>query len=295
MATKKPTGLGRGLSALLGEDVRLQPGPDADAGEEGGVREIAIDLLIPNPSQPRRHFNDDSLEELSRSIKAQGILQPIVVRPMASDPGVYEIVAGERRWRAAQKARLHKVPVLIKSLSDAQTLTIALIENIQRADLSPIEEARAYKQLADDLGHSQEALAEAVGKSRSHIANLLRLLNLPARLQTLVDEGQLSMGHARALINAEDPEKLARMIIEKGLTVRQAEQLAQERRIEGARSGGRQSAPKDADTRALEGDITAALGLKVSISHKGAKGGTLNISYQTLEQLDDICQRLCRD
>lgn len=293
--SKKNIGLGRGLSALLGDDVRIQPGQDGNAVSNDKPQEIAVDLLVPNASQPRRYFDEDALDELSESIKAQGILQPILVRPLASDPGLYEIVAGERRWRAAQRARLHHVPVSVHELNDAQTLTIALIENIQRSDLSPMEEARAYRQLADDLGHNQENLAQAVGKSRSHVANLLRLLSLPLSVQKWVDEGQLTMGHARALINAEDPERLAKQVIEQELSVRQTEVLAQEKRAQNARSGGRKAAVKDADTRALESDIAAALGLKVDIQYKGKTGGSIRVFYHSLEQLDDVCQKLCKD
>lgn len=294
--SKKNTGLGRGLSALLGDEVRIQPDVHGKATSDERIREIAVDLLVPNASQPRRHFDEDALQELSDSIKAQGVLQPILVRPLASDPGLYEIVAGERRWRAAQRARLHQVPVSIHELNDAQTLTIALIENIQRSDLSPMEEARAYRQLADDLGHNQENLAQAVGKSRSHVANLLRLLSLPLTVQKLVDEGRLTMGHARALINAEDPERLAKQVIEQELSVRQTEVLAQQKRAQNARAGGRKpSATKDADTRALEADIAAALGLKVDIQYKGKTGGSIRVFYQSLEQLDDVCQKLCKE
>jgi len=294
--SKKNTGLGRGLSALLGDEVRIQPDIQGQAVSDERVRDIAVDLLVPNTSQPRRHFDEDALQELSDSIKAQGVLQPILVRPLASDPGLYEIVAGERRWRAAQRARLHQVPVSVHELNDAQTLTIALIENIQRSDLSPMEEARAYRQLADDLGHNQENLAQAVGKSRSHVANLLRLLSLPLTVQKLVDEGRLTMGHARALINAEDPERLAKQVIEQELSVRQAETLAQQKRAQNARAGGRKpSSVKDADTRALEADIAAALGLKVDIQYKGKTGGSIRVFYQSLEQLDDVCQKLCKE
>lgn len=294
--SKKATGLGRGLSALLGDDIRLNPDDGtAAANTQSNQRDIPIELLVPNASQPRRHFDEDALQELSDSIQRQGILQPILVRPYPSDPGLFEIVAGERRWRAAQKARLHHVPIIVHQFDDAQTLTIALIENIQRADLSPMEEARAYRQLADDLGHNQENLAQAVGKSRSHVANLLRLLSLPLSVQQMVDDGRLSMGHARALINAEDPERLAKQVVDQELSVRKTEKLAQEKRSVNARRGGRSTPEKDADTRALEGDITAALGLKVDIQHKGNTGGSVRVHYQTLEQLDDLCQKLCKD
>ncbi|MGD8325734.1 MAG: ParB/RepB/Spo0J family partition protein [Sphingomonadales bacterium] len=292
---KKTTGLGRGLSALLGDDVRIQPNGEGQTPDQDAVREVPVELLVPNASQPRRHFDEEALAELADSIRTQGVLQPILVRPLPSDPGLFEIVAGERRWRAAQRARLHQVPVSIHELNDAQTLTIALIENIQRADLSPMEEARAYRQLADDLGHNQENLAQAVGKSRSHVANLLRLLSLPLSVQKMVDEGLLSMGHARALINAEDPERVAKHVIEQELSVRQTEKLAQQKRAENARAGGRKSQVKDADTRALESDIAAALGLKVDIQYKDKNGGSIRVFYQTLEQLDDVCQRLCKD
>ncbi|MFZ5610441.1 MAG: ParB/RepB/Spo0J family partition protein [Pseudomonadota bacterium] len=294
MGKKGPVkGLGRGLSALLGEDVRLQPEGGAAAGE--GLAELAIDLILPNAAQPRQRFEEAGLDELAASIREKGVLQPILVRPLAADPGLYEIVAGERRWRAAQKAQLHKIPVLIQPLDDDEALALALIENIQRADLTPMEEARGYRRLIDDFGQGQEAVAQAVGKSRSHVANMLRLLRLPALVQAMLDDGRLSMGHGRALANAAAPELLARRVVDEGLSVRETEALAQGARAKGARRGGRAKPEKDADTRALEGDMSAALGLKVVIGHKGKAGGQVAIHYKTLDQLDEVCQRLCRD
>lgn len=287
-------GLGRGLSALLGDDVRV----DAQAGGEGetaagadGPQFLGIELIVANPGQPRRRFDETALQELADSIREKGLLQPILVRPLPSDPGLYEIVAGERRWRAAQKAQLHRVPVIVRPFSDSEALEIAIIENIQRQDLSPVEEARAYQKLIDERGHSHEALAQILGKSRSHVANMLRLLGLPNAVLNQVDEGALSMGHARALITAADPVALARQVVEKCLSVRETERLTTQARGGGGKA--RAGASKDPDIRALENDISQTLGLKVAISHQG-KGGQLLIKYGNLDQLDELCQRLCQ-
>ncbi|MDH7640232.1 ParB/RepB/Spo0J family partition protein [Sphingomonas oryzagri] len=286
-ASRRPSGLGRGLSALLGEVEREQP---IEAGETltEGVRLIAVADIRPHPDQPRRHFDEEKLDELAQSIAERGVLQPIVVRRIG---GGYQIVAGERRWRAAQRARLHEVPALIRDLNDTETLEIAIIENIQRADLNAIEEAEAYQRLVSDFGHTQEALGKLVHKSRSHVTNLLRLLDLPAKVRQEVATGALSMGHARALITAEDPEKLAAEVIKRGLSVRDTERLARtEKGPRGQRAAKQKPAP-DADIAALERQLGDMLGLAVKIAHTG-EGGTVTLSYSSLDQLDMICQRL---
>ena len=288
-ARRRTSGLGRGLSALLGEVEREQP---IDAGESraDGVRMVAVGDIRPHPDQPRRHFDEEKLEELAQSIAERGVLQPIVLRKSGTG---YQIVAGERRWRAAQRARLHEMPALVRELSDTETLEIAIIENIQRADLNAIEEAEAYQRLVADFGHSQEALGKLVHKSRSHIANLLRLLDLPASVRQDVAQGNLSMGHARALITAPDPEKLAADVIRRGLSVRDTERLA---RTAKDGSAAKERAPKaktssDADIAALERQLGDMLGLAVRIAHNG-EGGVVTLSYSSLDQLDMICQRL---
>ena len=288
MATKsKAMGLGRGLSALLDDAADVGTAPDKS------TTTLPVAYLTPNPYQPRQRFDEEALAELTASIREKGLLQPILVRPVG-DTGSYEIVAGERRWRAAQTAGLHEVPVVIRALSDGQALELAIVENVQRRDLSPVEEARGYRRLMDEFSHTQEAVAEMVGKSRSHIANLLRLLGLPQPVLELIDGGGLSMGHARALIGADDPAGLARLVTAKGLSVRQTEAMAQTAKT--ARSTRprqpRAQVAKDADTRALERDLSAALGLSVDIRHKGQAGGTITFNYTTLDQLDDLCQRL---
>ncbi len=299
--SKVKPGLGRGLSALLGTDADDYAALD----KVRTAKEVPIELLSPNTYQPRKRFDPARIEELIESVREKGILQPILVRRKASNPGEYEIIAGERRWRAAQAAKLHTVPVIIKDFNNSEALEVALIENIQRHDLNPIEEAQGYRQLMDVFNHTQEQLSQLVGKSRAHIANLLRLLKLPDEVRELLSDGQLTMGHARALINAEDPASLAKMIIEQGMTVRAAETAAAGARATGARAGGRQKAAgggsrragvaKDTDTLALEKDLSSALGLSVQIEDDGNGGGELKISYRTLEQLDDICQKLCQN
>jgi ParB family transcriptional regulator, chromosome partitioning protein len=281
-------GLGRGLSALLGEIASEAP-TTSGAAIPPGIRMLSISAMSPHPDQPRRHFDDDQLNELAASIGARGLIQPIVVRPHGR---AYQIVAGERRWRAAQRARLHEVPVVVRELDDAETLELALIENIQRQDLNAIEEAQAYQRLAGEYGHTQDALAKIVHKSRSHVANLLRLLDLPEGVQARVSEGKLQMGHARALLGARDVEVLAEEVIAKGLSVRETEKLARGAKTQ--RSGGRQRsepATPDADIAALERQLSDLLGLGIRISH-GSDGGSLTISYSTLDQLDMVCQRL---
>jgi ParB family transcriptional regulator, chromosome partitioning protein len=286
-------GLGRGLSALLGEeDVRPAEAPSPAAPAGASVREIPIEFLQRNPDQPRWVFPEAQLEELAASIRDKGILQPILVRPLAE--GRYEIVAGERRWRAAQRAGLAAVPVLVRELSDMQVLEIGVIENVQRADLSPIEEATAYKQLMDRFGRTQDSVAEAVGKSRSHVANTLRLLSLPEGVRAHLLEGRISAGHARAIATAPNAEALAEEIVAKGLSVRAAESLgrtAPGKPPKAAGKGKRRS--KDVDTLALENDLADVLGLEVSIDDRDG-AGALTIQYETLEQLDDLCRRLTR-
>jgi ParB family chromosome partitioning protein len=288
-ARRRTSGLGRGLSALMGDAEREQP-LDSDGTRAEGVRMVAVGDIRPHPDQPRRHFDEDKLEELAQSIAERGVLQPIVLRKVGTG---YQIVAGERRWRAAQRARLHEVPALVRDLSDTETLEIAIIENIQRADLNAIEEAEAYQRLVADFGHSQDALGKLVHKSRSHIANLLRLLDLPVSVRQEVAQGNLSMGHARALITAPDPEKLAADVIRRGLSVRDTERLARTAKDSDAAKG---RAPKaktspDADIAALERQLGDMLGLAVRIAHNG-EGGMVTLSYSSLDQLDMICQRL---
>ena len=276
--------LGRGLSALLGDALGAQ---DTAAGHQPHT--LPIEQLRPSRFQPRRNFSEPDIEALADSIRQQGILQPILVRRHPDAPGSYEIVAGERRWRAAQIARLHEVPVIVRDLGDESVLEIALVENIQRQDLGPLEEAEGYRRLIDEFSHTQEELAKAVGRSRSHIANIIRLLNLPARVKSLLDSGALSAGHARALLNAADPEGLASLVVKRGLNVRQTEKLAQD----GKKPTSKRKTPaaKDPDTIALEQDLSTMLGLTVAIDFHG-EGGRLIINYGTLEQLDDLLGRL---
>ena len=288
---KRPTGLGRGLSALLGEIEREAPVALDGTAAPDGVRMVDVNRMRPLANQPRKTFNDDALDELAESIKSRGMLQPIVVRDPAHD-GHYEIVAGERRWRAAQRAQLHQVPVIIKDFDDITALEIAIIENIQREQLNAWEEGEAYRRLIDDHGHTQEALGKIVGKSRSHVANLMRLRNLPLPVHGWLTAGQITMGHARALLGAEDPEALGRLIVQRGLSVRETERLIKKAkapaRARSASAGGRTGDP---DLMALERQLTDMLGLKVVINHQ-ARSGTMTLSYSSLEQLDMICQRL---
>ncbi|TXC72236.1 ParB/RepB/Spo0J family partition protein [Sphingomonas ginsenosidivorax] len=282
-------GLGRGLNALLGEMAREAPVTPGTEPPPSGVRMLPVSSLSPHPDQPRRHFDDALLDELAASIASRGLIQPIVVRPHGHD---YQIVAGERRWRAAQRARLHEVPVVVRDFDDSETLEIALIENIQRQDLNAIEEAQAYQRLAGEYGHTQEALAKIVHKSRSHVANLLRLLELPDVVQSQVMDGSLSMGHARALLGAPDVEALADKVVAKGLSVRDTEKLTRAAKPPRARAGGPAEARiPDADIAALERQLADLLGLQVRVAH-AETGGTLTISYSTLDQLDMVCQRL---
>ncbi|MGB3314123.1 MAG: ParB/RepB/Spo0J family partition protein [Albidovulum sp.] len=292
MADKKSErrGLGRGLSALMA-DVHLDQAEErGDAATRRADTRVPVEKLEPNPDQPRRDFAPEALEELAASIKAKGIIQPLIVRINPRKSNSYEIVAGERRWRAAQMAQLHDVPVLIREFSDTEVLEVAIIENIQRADLNAIEEALGYRQLMDRFGHTQEKIAEGLSKSRSHIANLLRLLTLPAEVQSWLREGKLTAGHARALVTTENPVELARQVIAKGLSVRETERLT---KAPAKKPAPRTTRPeKDADTRVLEQDLSAHLKMKVVIDHKGHDGGHLVITYKTLDELDELCQVL---
>lgn len=288
-------GLGRGLSALMADVNESHNAPAPEPTRPDQV--IPIEKITPNPDQPRRAFDKDALEDLAASIREKGIIQPLIVRPSPKSSGSFEIVAGERRWRAAQMAKLHDVPVLVRDFDDTEVLEVAIIENVQRADLNPVEEATGYNQLMEKFGHTQERLATALGKSRSHIANSVRLLTLPQEVQSYLKDGKLSAGHARALITAEDPVSLAKQIIKKGLSVREAEKLAkgeQENIFAGGKTTKKQpEEKKDADTKALEGDLSAGLGMKVTIEHSpGKDNGKLVIAYDTLEQLDDLCRIL---
>jgi ParB family chromosome partitioning protein len=288
-ARKRPSGLGRGLSSLLGEVAQEAPvDAAAAASARTGIQMIAVASIEPHPTQPRRMFKEEALLELAESIKARGVIQPIVVRPHNNR---YQIVAGERRWRAAQKARLHEIPAIVRDFDDTETLEVALIENIQRQDLNAIEEAQGYKRLVEEYGHTQEELGRLVHKSRSHVANLLRLLDLPAGVQELVGEGKLSMGHARALIPADDPESLAEEVVKRGLSVRETEKLVRGGRPRQLKLGPIEYKGGNADVAALERQLGDMLGLKVEIKHT-PKGGTVALSYSTLDQLDMICQRL---
>ncbi len=282
----KRRNLGRGLSALFGEES-----DDIAAADRQRVgKSVPIGFLRAGRFQPRHRFDDDALRALADSIREKGVLQPLLVRRHPDAANSYEIIAGERRWRAAQLAQLHEVPVIIKELDDRAALEIALVENIQRADLTVLEEAEGYRRLMAEFGHTQEALATAVGKSRSHVANMMRLLGLPEPVKQLLDSGELSAGHARALLNAVDPAGMAREIVRRGLNVRQAELLAKS----GKTARHRTAPAKDADTAALERDLTNLLGLKVAISF-AERGGALTIHYRTLEQLDDVIRRLHHD
>jgi ParB family chromosome partitioning protein len=279
--------LGRGLSALLGEASREEPiGPNGERST--GVQTVPVASITPHPGQPRRHFDEESLAELASSIASRGLIQPLVVRPHGQG---FQIVAGERRWRAAQRAQLHDVPVIVRDFSEAETLEVALVENIQREDLNAIEEAEAYRRLIGDYGHNQEALGKLVHKSRSHVANLIRLLDLPESVRAAVADGRLSMGHARALITAPDPAALAEEVIRRGLSVRETEKLARGAKPASARRAPIEYKGANADIEALERQLGDMLGLKVRIAH-GPTGGTVSLAYSSLDQLDMICQRL---
>ncbi len=293
MADKKPErrGLGRGLSALMA-DVAPVEALRTERPAKAGEQMVPVEKIRPNPNQPRRDFSADQLEDLANSIREKGIIQPLILREVADSPGTYEIVAGERRWRAAQTVQLHEVPALVRDYDDSEVLEIAIIENIQRADLNPVEEAAGYRQLMDRFGHTQERIAEALGKSRSHVANTLRLLSLPESVQKMLREGRLTAGHARALVTSDRAEELAQVIVRKGLSVREAERLVQAKGVGKAKAPAAPAA-KDADTLALEQDLSAALGLKVQIDHAGTgESGKLSIIYPDLDALDRLCNIL---
>lgn len=285
-------GLGRGLSALMADVAETDA--VAAAGPSSAEKMVPIEQISPNPEQPRKRFEEADLNDLAASIREKGVIQPLIVRER--DDKTFEIVAGERRWRAAQQAQLHELPVIVRTFTDVEVLEVAIIENIQRADLNAIEEAAGYRQLMDKFGHTQEKMAEALGKSRSHIANLLRLLNLPEAVVDMVRTGDLSAGHARALIPADEPLDLAKQIVKGGLSVRAAEALVkrQQRGLDaGAPAPKSVPVEKDADTKALEGDLTASLGMKVNLDHKpGQESGRLSVQYKTLEELDALCRML---
>ncbi|WP_439567094.1 ParB/RepB/Spo0J family partition protein [Sphingopyxis sp.] len=303
-ARKRPSGLGRGLNALFG-DVAAEAPVLASAGSAAkvaptvsgdAVQHVPLGAIRPLPGQPRRHFDENAIAELADSIGLRGLLQPIIVR-RAPDGDGYQLVAGERRWRAAQRAGLHQIPALVRELDDAATYEIALVENIQRQDLNAIEEAGAYRRLIDDFGHNQEALAKLVGKSRSHVANLMRLLDLPEAVQALVGDGSLAMGHARALVGAADAEAIARRVVKEGLSVRAVEALVREDR------GGGRKAPmeyksmdgvggRDPDIVAVERHLSELLGIGIAIHYAGGGKGALTLKFASLDQLDMICQRL---
>jgi ParB family transcriptional regulator, chromosome partitioning protein len=293
--------LGRGLAALIGDDepevpVVVQPQPSSalpvvqQVSTSPGLRTVPIELIRANPNNPRKRFNEEELTQLADSIKSKGLLQPLVVRPLPQGQPGYELVAGERRWRASQIAQLHAVPVVVRELDDRESLEIALIENIQRADLNAVEEAMGYRQLMEQYSYTQQQLADGIGKSRSHITNTMRLLTLPQEIQTKILEGTLTAGHARTLVAVDAPHELAEQIIQLGLSVRQAEELA--RTSPGGSPRGGVKSEKDADTRQIERELQASLGLGVEIAHKGDKGGKVTISYATLDQLDEVIKRL---
>lgn len=297
MADKKSKqrGLGRGLSALMA-DVN-EAAPATEEGTKPADRVVPIEKITPNPDQPRRRFDQSALDDLAASVKEKGIIQPLIVRPKPGKQGEFEIVAGERRWRAAQMAKLHEIPILVREFSDIEVLEVAIIENVQRADLNPVEEAAGYSQLMEKFGHTQEKLSEVLGKSRSYIANAVRLLSLPDEVQTYLSEGKLSSGHARALITAEDPVALAREVIKKNLSVRETEKLTKKPTgnifSDNGKAKTTKTPAKDADTKALEGDLAANLGMKVALNHKpGQEKGQITISYDTLEELDTLCRIL---
>ncbi len=291
--TAKPStsrGLGRGLSALLGDAPPVQ-----DNAPKGGARTLAIDLISPNPFQPRRTFDETDLRELTDSIRANGVLQPIVVRTDPKAAGRFQLIAGERRWRSAQRAGLHEIPVVIREMTDDDALEIAIVENVQRAGLNAIEEALGYQALVERFNYTQEDLATNIGKSRSHIANMLRLLNLPAEVRQMVEDGRLSAGHARALITAKDAAALAREAVERGLSVREMEALANAARTEPAKGGRKAKLPKDVDTVRLERDLRVAIGCAVSIDvDAGKESGKVVIRFADMDKLDGVTQRLLR-
>ncbi len=296
----KPAPLGRGLSALFGDtDSSYQPravaaapaAPPSSTGNSDSTKKIPIEWISPGAYQPRRHFDEDAIKELANSIRERGMILPIMVRAIEGEKDSYEIIAGERRWRAAQVAGLHDVPVLIRSFSDREAMEIGLIENVQRQDLSPLEEAEGYRRLLEEFDHTQEGLAKVVGKSRPHITNLLRLLTLPEGVKAMINAGELTMGHARAIITAKNPEEIAKEIVKKGLSVRQAEALAKKLSDGKFAKKERVSKNADPDILALEQSLQAVLGLKVRL-HTDGHSGSLTIFYNDLDQLDDVLRKL---
>lgn len=295
----KSRGLGRGLNALFEDEEGVYPQVDSEGQVQGRKRDmIGVDQLEPGMGQPRNIFNDDALAELASSIKQHGVLQPLLVRENKDNSGKYEIIAGERRWRAAQKAQLHEVPVIVLTITDAEAFEIALIENLQREDLDPIDEAAGYQKLIDNYDYTQEKLAESLGKSRSHIANMMRLLQLPTSVQKLLSEGKLSAGHARALITAKNAEELAKIVIARNLSVRETEKLVAEtegrpsKKKDNKGSAGVDETKKDIDTLALEDDLSNKIGMRVSIDSRDGKSGKVSIAFKSLDQLDELLQRM---
>jgi ParB family transcriptional regulator, chromosome partitioning protein len=284
---EKPSRLGRGLAALIGD---VAPINAPRVAESNGLKRLPVEFIIANRNNPRRDFDPQQLEELANSIREKGVMQPLLVRPSGKDPDIYELIAGERRWRAAQAAGLHEVPVLIRDVDDKEALELAIIENVQRADLNSVDEALGYGELMDQFEYTQNDLAQVIGKSRSHVANTLRLLRLPEDVLTMLSRGELTAGHARTLITAKNPSALAERIVKGGLSVRQAEALSQ-KRLDGTDSTPKRGIIKDPDILALERELSDNLGLAVNVSGKG-EVGKLEIRYKSLEQLDDICRRL---
>ena len=288
----KPRGLGRGLSSLMGDITKEPITSGVNSENQTDEKLVPVEKIYPNPNQPRKSFQEEKLIELANSIKTKGLVQPLIVRKKKGTKESFEIVAGERRWRAAQRAQIHELPVIVKDFSDIEVLEIAIIENVQRADLNPVEEALGYKNLMDNFDHTQEGLSKEIGKSRSHIANLLRLLNLPKEVQKLLISGQLTAGHARALVTSENPVALAKQIISLGLSVRDAERLAKNASQKNAVKKVKIK-EKPADTVILETDLSAALKMKVLIDHEvGKENGLISISYNSLEDLDRISEMI---
>ena len=296
--SRKPEkrGLGRGLSALMAD---IEPDLTSENEKISTNTAVKSDIMVPiekvrpNPDQPRQDFSQKELEELASSISEKGVIQPIIVRIDPKDKNLYQIIAGERRWRASQIALVHDIPIIIREMDDTEVLEVAIIENVQRSDLNPVEEALGFRQLMDSYGHTQEKLAKALGKSRSHIANILRLLSLPDDVLAMLRAGQLSSGHARAMVTAENPSKLAALVVAKGLSVRETERLARANDNDAKSKSFAPRKEKDADTVVLENDLAANLNMKVSIDHEdGTGGGGITISYKSLDQLDELCQLL---
>ncbi|RYE09122.1 MAG: ParB/RepB/Spo0J family partition protein [Hyphomicrobiales bacterium] len=286
---EKPNRLGRGLAALIGDMAPIEAPRVAEASN-GNQKRLPLDFIIANRANPRREFAPEQLEELTNSIREKGVMQPLLVRP-SEDPNIFEIIAGERRWRAAQRAGLHDVPVIIREVDDKESLELAIIENVQRVDLNPLEEAQGYEQLIEQFSYTQQDLAQVIGKSRSHVANTMRLLKLPQNVRDMVSNGQLTAGHARTLITVDDPMALAKQIIEDGLSVREAEVLSQRGSV--PKREPKSEEPRDADTLALEKRLSDVLGMSVAIDHK-EKGGKVEIRYRSLEQLDLVIEKLQR-